>query len=193
MNKKICALFGVVSPPVAYASIGVSIALSPWFSWEKNALSDLGHAFKSGVAPIFNFGLLLTGFLVIIYAVTTLRGYARWTSYSLVISAFMLQLVAVFDEVYGFLHFVVSLLFFVSLGLATLVYAVERRSRLAAIGFIIGLFAWVFYWAEIYRAGVAVPEIISSVAVMPWIVSSALSIKLGSLHGADNECQQSDE
>jgi hypothetical membrane protein len=86
----------------------------------------------------------------------------------------MLELVAVFDEVYGFLHFVVSILFFVSVGFATLVYAVERKSRLAAVGFMIGLFAWVFYWAEIYRAGVAVPETISSVAVMPWIISSAL-------------------
>jgi hypothetical membrane protein len=176
MNKKICALFGVVSPLVAYASIGVSIALSPWFSWKRNALSDLGHAVKSGVAPIFNFGLLLTGFLFMIYAFTALRDYARWTSYSLVISAFMLQLVATFDEVYGLLHFVVSILFFVSLGSTTIVYAVERKSSLAVIGFIIGLFAWIFYWAGIYRAGVAVPEIISSVAVIPWIIYSALKL-----------------
>ena len=176
MNEKIYALFGVVGPLVAYVSIGVSIAFSPWFSWERNALSDLGHAVKSGVAPIYNFGLLLTGFLLMIYAVTVLRGYARWTSYSLMISAFILQLVAAFDEIYGLLHSIVSFLFFVSLGSTSIIYAVERKSSLAVIAFIIGLFSWVLYWAGIYSAGVAVPETISSVAVLPWIISSALKI-----------------
>jgi hypothetical membrane protein len=47
MNERICALFGMIGPPMAHVSIGVSIALSPWFSWERNALSDLGHAVKS--------------------------------------------------------------------------------------------------------------------------------------------------
>lgn len=176
MNEKICALFGVVGPLAAYVSIEVSIALSPWFSWERNALSDLGHAVKSGVAPIYNFGLLVTGFLVMIYAVTVLRGYARWTSYSLAMSAFVLQLVAAFDETYGLLHSVVSFLFFVSLGSTSIMYAAERKSPLAAIAFVVGLFSWVFYWAGIYSAGVAVPEIISSVVVLPWIVSSALKL-----------------
>jgi len=176
MNEKIYALFGVVGPLVAYVSIGVSIALSPWFSWGRNALSDLGHSVESGVAPMYNFGLLLTGFLLVIYAVTVLRGYARWTSYSLVISAFILQLVATFDEIYGLLHSVVSLLFFVSLGSTSIIYALERKSSLAVIAFIIGFFSWVFHWTGIYSAGVAVPETISSVAVLPWIISSALKI-----------------
>jgi len=176
MNEKTYALFGVVGPLLAYVSIGISIALSPWFSWERNALSDLGHAVKSGMAPIFNFGLLLTGFFLTIYAVKVLKGYARWTGYSLVISAFTLQLVAVFDEVYGLLHLVVSMLFFVSLGVTSLFYAVERKSYWAVVAFAIGLISWIFYWAEFYSAGVAVPETISSVAVLFWVMPSALTI-----------------
>ena len=179
MGKEISALFGVVGPLVGYVSIGVAIALSPWFRWERSALSDLGHAVRSGVAPIFNFGLLLTGFLIMIYAVTALRGYARWTSYSLAISAFMLQLVATFDEVYGLLHFVVSVLFFVSLVPTILLYALERKSSLALIGFIIGLLSWILYGAGIYNAGIAVPEAISTIAVIPWLISSALKIYRG--------------
>ena len=66
MEERVYALFGVVGPLVAYISMGVSIVLSPWFSWESNALSDLGHAFRSEVASIFNFGLLLAGFLMMI-------------------------------------------------------------------------------------------------------------------------------
>jgi len=176
VSKKIYALLGVVGILLAYVSVGVSIALSPWFSWERNALSDLGHAIKSEVAPIFNFGLLLTGFLVMIYALMVFRGYARWTSYGMVTSTFMLQLVAVFDEAYGLLHFVASVLFFVSLGLTSILYAIEKRSSLALMGFIIGLLFWVFYWAGIYSAGIAVPETLSTVAVIPWIISSALKV-----------------
>jgi len=182
MNERICALFGVIGPLVAYVSIGISIALSPWFSWDRNALSDLGHAVESGVAPIFNFGLLLTGFFLTIYAIKVLNKYARLTGYSLVISAFTLQLVAVFDEVYGFLHLVVSILFFVSLGITSLLYAVERKSYSAIAAFTIGLISWIFYWAEIYSVGVAVPETISSVAVLFWIIPSALRIYTSICH-----------
>jgi len=176
MNDENYALFGIIGPLLAFVSIGVSIALSPWFSWERGALSDLGHAVEGGVAPIFNFGLLLTGFFLTIYAVKVLKGYARWTGYSLVLSAFTLQLVAVFDEVYGLLHLVVSILFFVSLGVTSLFYAVERKSYSAVAAFAIGLISWILYWEGFYSAGVAVPEIISSVAVLFWIMPSALKI-----------------
>jgi hypothetical membrane protein len=176
MDERIYALFGVIGPLLVYIFIGISISLSPWFSWERNALSDLGHAVKSGVAPIFNFGLLLTGFFLMIYAVKVLKEYARWTGYSLVISAFSLQLVAVFDEVYDPLHSVVSILFFLSLGITSLLYAVERKSYSAVAAFTIGLILWISYWAKIYSAGVAVPETISSAAVLLWIIPSVLRI-----------------
>jgi len=176
VSRKIYALFGLVGPLIAFLFIGVSIAYSPWFRWEKNALSDLGHSVKSGVAPIFNFGLLLTGLLVILYAIGVLVEYAQFTGYSLVIAAFNLQLVAVFDEVYGRLHWAVSLLFFVSMGAASVIYALERRSYAAAIAFVIGLLSWILYWAGIYSAGVAVPETISALAILPWIISSAVEV-----------------
>jgi len=94
----------------------------------------------------------------------------------LVISAFAFQLIAVFDEVYGPLHLVVSILFFVSLSFTSLLYAVERKSRSAGAAFTIGLVSWIFYWAKIYSVGIAVPEIISSAAVLFWIIPSALRI-----------------
>ncbi len=174
MNVKSYGIFGIIGLLVAYGAIGVSIALSPWFRWDQNALSDLGHAINSGVAPIFNFGLLLAGFSIMIYAVTSLRSYARWTSYNLVNSSFMLQLIAVFDEVYGFLHQIVSILFFFFLIFSSIIYTLEKKSYLAAGGSIIGFLVWVFYWAGLYSAGIAIPEIISSVVVLPWIISAIL-------------------
>jgi len=105
-----------------------------------------------------------------------LKGYARWTCYTLLTPAFALQLVAVFDEVCGLLHLIVSVLFFILLGLTSLLYAAERKSYSAVVAFTVGLISWMFYWTEIYSTGVAVPETISSIAALAWIIPSALRI-----------------
>ncbi|MEM2643863.1 MAG: DUF998 domain-containing protein [Candidatus Bathyarchaeia archaeon] len=175
-NDKIFALLGIIGPLIAYASIGLSIYLSPSFSWYKNALSDLGHARNSSVAPIFNLGLLVSGFLTAIYSVRSLINYARYTSISLAFSALMLQTVATFDEIYGRLHTTVSVLFFVSTGVSCIIYSVERRSMLGVGAFSVGLLAWLLYWAKVYSAGIAVPEIISAIAVTSCLIHSALKI-----------------
>ena len=179
MNERKYALFGVVGPLVAYFFIVVSIGLSPWFSWSSNALSDLGHSVDSDVASLYNFGLLLSGFFMMIYSITALNGHAKYTSYCLSASAFILQLVATFDEVYDPLHAIVSILFFVSLGFASLVYAIEGKSILALAAFVIGLGSWISYWGKMYSAGVAVPETISSVVTVSWVMLSAIKIYLG--------------
>lgn len=181
MNERKYALLGIVGSLVAYFFIGVTIMLSPWFSWGSNALSDLGHSVKSDVAPLYNFGLLIAGFSITIYSITTFRKHAKYTSYCMLLSALVLQLVATFDQVYGFLHVIVSILFFASLCLASIVYAVEGRSIPALAAFITGLGSWTLYWGGIYSAGVAVPEIISSLATVSWVILSALRIYLGKL------------
>jgi hypothetical membrane protein len=176
LNERNYALLGIVAPLVAVFFIAVSIVLSPWFSWGSNALSDLGHSVKREVAPLFNFGLLLCGFLMILYSFTSFRKHAKYTSYVLVIVGLTLQLVATFDEVYGALHFLVSVLFFAALGFASLSYAVEKRSVLAFAALAVGSVSWILYGLDIYSAGIAVPETVSSMAVVSWVVVSALRI-----------------
>lgn len=178
MNGRLYSFFGIVGPIVSYVLIAVSILLSPWFSWQRNALSDLGHSTKSNVSPIFNLGLLLGGFLVMIYVNTIFRKYAKFTSICMSISAFSLQLVATFDEIYGSLHFVVSVLFFLSIGLSSIVYAVEKKMYIGILAFSIGLISWVSY-GRLYTSGIAVPETVSSSACMSLIVYSAMRIYLG--------------
>lgn len=177
MEERVYALFGVVGPLVAYISIGVSIVLSPWFSWESNALSDLGHAVRSEVASIFNFGLLLAGFLMMVYAVTAFREHAKYASICLLISAFMIQLLATFNEVYGFLHYAVSVPHFIMLSITSIVYSIERKSSLAMITFIIVLVSWILYEMKIFNVGVAVPETISKIVLL-WVMYSAIKIYL---------------
>ncbi|MBS7653866.1 MAG: DUF998 domain-containing protein [Candidatus Bathyarchaeia archaeon] len=176
VKDKVVHLLGLVGSSIAYIAIGLSIYLSPWFKWESNALSDLGHAQRSGVAPIFNFGLLASGFIIAIYSVKSLSKYAKYTSISLTFSALMLQTVATFDEIYGNLHFLVSILFFVSMGFSCFIYSLEKKSILGALAFTVGLLSWMLYWAGLYKAGVAVPEIISTVTATLCIIQSTLKI-----------------
>jgi len=173
-ENKLFALLGIIGLLIAYLSIGLAIYFSSWFSWYRNALSDLGHAQKSNVALIFNFGLLSSGFLITIYAVKSLSRYAKYTSISLTFSALMLQSIAAFDEIYGEIHFAVSVLFFVSAGISCIIYSIEEKTVLAALAFLVGLLAWILYWMGIYKAGISVPEIISALAATSCIIHSAL-------------------
>lgn len=170
------ALFGILGPLIAFIFIATSILLSPWFSWGSSALSDLGHSVTSEAAPLFNFGLLLCGFLIIFYSITSFRNHAKYTSYILITAGLALQLVATFDEVYGSLHFLVSVLFFAALGFASITYSVEKKSILAFASLVIGLASWILYGLKIYDAGIAVPETTSSVATVTWVMLSALKI-----------------
>jgi len=173
-EDKFFTLLGIIGPVIAYFSIGLAIYFSPWFSWYKNALSDLGHAQKSSVSPVFNSGLLLSGFLIAIYAVKSLSKHAKYASISLVFSALMLQSIAAFDEIYGEIHLVASILFFVSAGISCVIYSIEEKTVLAALAFLVGLLAWMLYWMDMYDAGIAVPEIISALAATSCVIQSAL-------------------
>jgi|GEM_PF-6399916 len=65
INVKLCLFLAYLSIAVPLLAIGIAILLSGWFDIVNNALSDLGHAIKSPVAPIFNFGLSLGGALIL--------------------------------------------------------------------------------------------------------------------------------
>jgi len=175
MEERVYALFGVFGPLLVYVSIALSLVLSPWFNWESNALSDLGHAVTSDVASIFNLGLLLAGFLMMIYALTVFKKHAKYSSFCLLVSTFLVQLLAMFNEVYGSLHYAVAVPHFVMLSLTSIVYTVERRSAVALITFMIVMFSWLLYSLNIFNIGIAVPETVSKL-VVSWIMYSAIKI-----------------
>jgi len=179
MNERKLAFLGLLGPVVAYLFTGISIVLSPWFEWQSNDLSDLGHSVRSNVAQFFNFGLVLAGLFVAIYAITAFKEEAKYTSCFTLIGAFLLQLVATFDEVYGFLHTLVSVLLFVFFSLTLIVFAVETKSAIPLVAFFISIGVWVGYFFDLYRGGIAIPEIIASLAISSCVVHSAARIILG--------------
>jgi len=178
MEEKVYALFGVFGPLLVYASIALSLVLSPWFSWQSNALSDLGHAVTSDAAPIFNLGLLLAGFLLMVYALTVFQKHAKYSSLCLLVSTFLVQLLAAFNEVYGPLHYAAAVPHFLMLSLTSIVYTVEKRSTVALTTFILVMFSWLLYSLNIFNIGVAVPETVSKL-VLAWIMYSAIKIYFG--------------
>jgi len=60
--RTLSAYAGVAAAAVAFLSIGVAAALSPWFSLTGNALSDLGRRPRR-LSPVFNAGLTVGGAL----------------------------------------------------------------------------------------------------------------------------------
>ena len=178
MEERVYALFGVFGPVLLYLSIGISLVLSPWFSWESNALSDLGHSVNSDVAAIFNCGLLLAGFLLMIYATTVFKKHAKYSSFCLLVSTFLVQLIAVFNEAYGSLHYAVAVPHFVMLSLTSIVYTVEKRSAVALVTFLIVMLSWLLYTLNVFNVGIAVPETVSKLVVL-WIMYSAIRIYFG--------------
>ena len=161
----------MVATAVAYGGIAAAIALSPWFSFSRNALSDLGHALRSPVASLFNTALSLGGVLMILFALCYLRSLYRYTPYALAAASYALVLVAVFDEVYGRLHYAVSVAFFVLMAVSTALYTAEsRRLALGTTLLIVGVGSWVLYFQGVYRSGVAVPELVSSLSSIAWVL-----------------------
>jgi len=163
----------IISIVVPLISIAVSIAISGWFNITDNALSDLGHAARSSVAPIFNFGLSLGGFLVSIVSMLYLSRIHRVFSISGALTGYTLILVATFDEIYGGLHLIVSMAFFLSIALMLSIYIYLYRNLLAILSLALGLSSWILHIAYGIPRGAAIPELISITLAIPFYLDLA--------------------
>ena len=163
---------------VAYSSIAVSIMLSPWFSWSRNALSDLGHCVKSDVAAIFNFGLVTSGLMLALYSAIYLRKETKLTWIVFFFTGFMLQLIGVYDEAYGKIHLIVSVLFFILFDLSLLVYSLEKKIKIGILLFLLYLLIWVAYYIGVLKGGIAIPEFVTSLLAALFLISKEFQATL---------------
>lgn len=178
MEERAYGLLGVFGPLLVYFTIIISLALSPWFSWETNALSDLGNPNNSEVAPIFNIGLLLAGVFLLIYSLTSFKKHAKFSSYFLFSSTFFVQLLATFDESYGSLHYTAALPHFALLGITSIVYSLEKRSVFALSTFLVVMLSWIIFAVNFFSIGIAIPEAMSKLVLL-WIMYSGIKIYFG--------------
>jgi hypothetical membrane protein len=180
INKNPCLFLAELSITVPLISIAIAILLSDWFSITNNALSDLGHATKSSVAPIFNFGLSLGGALIIYTSALCLYKSSKVFSAVGFLVGFTLTLVAVFDEIYSGLHFKVSVAFFLSLALFLVAYGVYFRSYLPIPAMTVAILAWLLHFAYNIPKGVAIPELVSVFATAPFYIDTIKKLRVNS-------------
>lgn len=113
---RISGICGIVTPLVVFTCISLAINYSPQFSWTENALSDLGV--QEGVtAPLFNYGLITSGFLALIFATGVFNLIQTSTLRKIGATVFALDTIAltaigVFPENAKPMHFYASVTFF---------------------------------------------------------------------------------
>ena len=176
MNVKLVRLFswfGIVTPVLGFSMIFLAISTAPWFSWQGNALSDLGV--EGLTAVIFNGGLVMTGSVMAVFSLSVYEfgkedrlgklGFAL-----LLLACILLMGIGVFPETAGDIHMQFSVAFFVTLPVAIIVNGVYLRRRgnrkLGALGIAAGAVAiaiWTLPWD-----GVAIPEAVSAASAGVW-------------------------
>jgi hypothetical membrane protein len=180
--QRIGVICGFVMPIVAFGCIGVAILFYPEFSWFNNALSDLGVGLGVS-APVFNFGLLIAGLLCFFFAGFGLFNHfkngivGRVGSIIFAVAAVWLMAIGVFNESFWPVHFIVAMAFFVTLPVALLVLTVAlyrcQAVKLAVFtlvsSFVVAV-PWILFVIVRYVPNVAIPEIISSLAVSFWVI-----------------------
>ncbi|MGQ4834330.1 MAG: DUF998 domain-containing protein [Candidatus Asgardarchaeia archaeon] len=179
---------GFLAPIIAYILIFISIANAPWFTWQHNALSDLGAHPGSDVT--FNAGLMVAGVLYFVFSVNLFTYYKREEilnkigSIFLIIDSIALFCIGLFPETAGIIHYYVSVVFFVMFPLGFLIlsigYIYHQREKIVAIvafiGFVASAIIWGFPWKAYGITGVAIPEFTSSLFATTWVALVAYKI-----------------
>lgn len=158
----------ILSYTIPLLFIITSIVISPWFNIWKSALSDLGHAVKSNAAPLFNLGLVTSGFLIILNTTLFLIKYSKKRSFSLIYTGYTLILVSVYDEVYGVIHTIVSIMFFNGLIIYLITYSMDYRTIKPLLLLILSLTTWTIHIVLKTPPGAAIPELLTILTTIPF-------------------------
>jgi hypothetical membrane protein len=178
---------GLATPVITLACVFLAVGSSSRFSWTENALSDLGVQ-GPVTAAIFNTGLVLGGVLfalfivgLFIYMGKNLVG--KGASALLFVASVSLICIGVFNESFGYVHYLVSVAFFVSLPLSLAVFVAAfwsgGKRRLSVFTLALAVVAALVWGLELtiqFVPGVAIPEIISGVAGAIWVWTLSFSM-----------------
>lgn len=168
--------FGIAAVVLSYSLITISIALSPWFSWTNNALSDLGNTARNAFGPaafVFDTGLTLGGLFALVFILLHLKDakfhwkYLVW-GIPLVLSSISLMLIGIFNESFGSIHLIVSVIFFFMTAITLLAYSYISfplgAPRIGAVALILGVFCAAMWIVKFPWQGVAIQETVTSTA-----------------------------
>jgi hypothetical membrane protein len=191
--RRLTAAYGLAGPLLTYIFILVAISLSPWFSWTDNALSDLGNIIThKESAPVFNYGLMIGGAVLILFAIGLALEVKRNNmgllgAITLITSGLGLFFVGVFPENFQLEHVIFAFTYFISViagsfffGIAYITRKSERvlGTVIFALG-IVAIFGLALLPQIVYLPGFAIPEIIASLAQYIWIIVICIKLLSG--------------
>ena len=174
-------LCGVVGPVAALVMVFWATAVSPWFSWETNALSDLG---VSEAAPIFNTALIIAGVLNFFFALAVRLSLPRSRinaagSVVLILGGASLALVGIFTLDWPEIHRIVALGYFILFPVAMIILGAglvsAGRTLYGSFTSVMGIAALVAIFGT-PSEGLAIPEILEAIVLSAWSVITGARI-----------------
>jgi hypothetical membrane protein len=164
----------LLSYSIPLVMIASAILVSPWFNIFDNALSDLGYYGRGLSAILFNLGLSSGGLLISIVSLMYLRGILGKSL--LVLMGYLLVLIAVFNESYGIVHYIVAFLFFTLMITYLLASGLRKKSVMRITCGLSVFIIWTTYLILKYFRGVAIPELLSVFLFLPSYISDYLEV-----------------
>ena len=180
MVIRLGGLCGITSSVLTVVMVYAATAISPWFRWATNALSELG---VGEVSLVFNSAVMIGGVLNFLFALG-LREYlggGRLVNVGvalIMLGSASLALVGVFTIAYPVLHSIVALgefvlapIGFILIGFSANDSAVKKLSIATGIAALIAILILpVILLALPFTVGFAVPEMIETLIVATWII-----------------------
>jgi hypothetical membrane protein len=177
---RLAGISGILGSVLPLTMVLSATFLSSWFSWNANALSELGMGEQ---AALFNSAMLLGGGLNVLlvlglYKYLPAGRLVRAGVFSIMGSSICLFLVGVFTIDYFVMHGIVALGYFVMapagfllIGFGTRQRAIKRVSFACGIvGLLAILVLPVVILALQFRVGFAVPEFAEALAILFWTI-----------------------
>jgi hypothetical membrane protein len=175
---RIAGISGIIASTLPLIMIFASTMLEKSFSWNKNALSDIG---VSQTAWLFNIALIIGGLLNLLFAfgLRNYLGKIRWLKIGvslLIVSSISLALVGVFTENYSIIHALVALGYLLLAPVAIICIGQEVKSKkFGKASLTLGIIALltifglpVITFVVNLQIGFAVPEFAESLLLSIW-------------------------
>lgn len=172
MLRRIAGVCGITSQLVGLTALLVVISSSPWFSWTENHISVLGV--EGSATTLFNWGLILTGVLSIIFAIGLGQSLlsnrlGQLGMVSLVLGSMALSAIGIFPRSIDLPHDLASIAFFIFVTLALILVGVASIRALQMMWGLLSLAAAIlivaFQLVPWPWSGGAIPQLLFC---LPW-------------------------
>jgi len=177
---RIGGLCGILGSALPLMMVLAATVLSPWFSWDANALSELGVGEES---MLFNSAVLLGGVLNFLFTIGLIHYFnrekqAKIGAASVMLSSVFLALVGIFTINYHIMHgvaalgyFVLAPVGFIIIGHATKDSTVKKLSIACGITALISILILpMIIFVTPFNIGFAVPELIEALIISVWVI-----------------------